>query len=297
MKLTPLCLEYSKRNNNRASPSDKVHQNVVSKKPKSTDNTNPTDSDLSNHRSPLNSPTWIHESSRRLVCDNDNLDHAEIIYNRHRANDRTCNGSSGSLSDLSSEDSPPSPIQLPRKDWFANNHVLVNTARQAQNLPILHRNTRLDWLAQRHAAHMAQCQRIQHSCDSVLALQETLKDHGSTASTSRPRRVGENVFAGTSVRQMHRETMERDHESTTTARVDGVNNNARANLLSPAFDEFGMGTAKDRQGRLYMVQLFRSRATEQDAVGPERRISDTGNPCLNATSLGTGDFDPSWVWI
>jgi len=63
--------------------------------------------------------------------------------------------------------------------------------------------------------------------------------------------VGENVLRGTSVRQMHRDTVlgQNDGNSSTTT-------NARANLLSPVFDEFGMATAKDRRERLYMVQLF-----------------------------------------
>jgi len=34
------------------------------------------------------------------------------------------------------------------------------------------------------------------------------------------------------------------------------NQNGCTNILSPSFDEFGMGTATDKKGRLYMVQLF-----------------------------------------
>ena len=283
MKFVPLCLDYSQRNNRVA---DTTVQHKFSNKPTSTDDTNQNDSEESNQ-------IQLHQSSRRLVCDSP--DNAKIDDN---LGDSSVHGSSGSVvSDLSDDDMNNSQqqLRLPRIDWFANNHVLVNSARQAHHVPVLHRNARLDWMAQRHAAHLAQCQRVQHSCDSVVALQEMLSQGTNGIA---PMRVGENVFRGTSVRQIHSDTMERDNDQQqqqhATTRYGA---NARANLLSPAFHNFGMGTAMDRQGRLYMVQLFCSRATEREDRGTPTRSGEDGSHCCKAKSIGTGDFDPSWVWV
>lgn len=127
--------------------------------------------------------------------------------------------------------------QVPDATYYCNNHVLVNRERAARDLPQLHRSRFLDTLAREHAQVMAQQGRLFHSVATLTDLQQRLESP----------RVAENTQRGRSVRHMHQQTMDDWRRS----------NTSRQNIVSAAFTEFGMGTAKGDDGLLYMVQLFR----------------------------------------
>jgi len=151
-------------------------------------------------------------------------------------------------------------------DKFANNHVLVNRARSDAGLPFLYRSRRLDALAQQHARTMVSKRSVFHS--PLLA--EKKKTVG-----------GENVLRGQSILQMHRDTMKHDPKG-------------RANILSPLFDEFGMGTAKDKEGRLYLVQLF-CKSVESKKKEDSQQQTEGGRgliPCDDSSSR-----EKKWIYI
>ena len=125
-----------------------------------------------------------------------------------------------------------SSTQLPSPGYFSSNHVLVNRERLRVARAPLRRDARLDALARQHAVHMADGQRVTSSVATVAALQVKL----------RATLVGENTLRGDSVRAMHAEMM--------------ADPQPRNNLLASGFATFGMGTAKGRDGKLYLVQLF-----------------------------------------
>jgi uncharacterized protein YkwD len=57
--------------------------------------------------------------------------------------------------------------------------------------------------------------------------------------------VGENIQRGKSICEMYKKLM-LGHKTV-----------SRRNIMSKRFNEFGIGTAKGKDGKLYMVQFFR----------------------------------------
>ena len=123
---------------------------------------------------------------------------------------------------------------LPDTWYYSSNHVLVNRERVLKGLPKLSRSIDLDTLATQHAQDMADNKTLYHSVSSVDELKRKLHSQ----------RTGENIQRGSSIRQMHSNMMTSGQKS-------------KQNILSKKFGEFGMGTAKGHDGKLYMVQLFR----------------------------------------
>ena len=119
--------------------------------------------------------------------------------------------------------------------YYSSNHVLVNRERTSRGLAPLRRCVRLDQLARKHAESMAQSERVLPSVSTVAQLQEKLQSL----------RVGENTVRGESIRDIHREMMTKTKQR-----------HCRGNVLAPAFNSFGMGTAMGADGKLYLVQLF-----------------------------------------
>lgn len=129
---------------------------------------------------------------------------------------------------------------LPDTWYYSSNHILVNRERALSGLTQLRRVRMLDDVARFHAQDMAEEQRLFHSVDSADALRRKLKS----------KFTGENVQRGSSIREMHKNMMNGGRKS-------------KENILSMKFTEFGMGTAKGEDGRLYMVQCFRGEPNEQ----------------------------------
>lgn len=108
---------------------------------------------------------------------------------------------------------------------------LVNQERANHNLPALKKSSFLENLANMHALALATRGRVEHSANDVQELQARL--HSKC--------VGENVQSGASVRAMHE------------AQSDVLRRNILGN-----FNQFGVGTAKGTDGKIYMCQLFRT---------------------------------------
>ena len=108
------------------------------------------------------------------------------------------------------------------------------------------RSKSLDEQAQKHAQFMAQAQHAFPSTANTKALKERL-GHERDSDV----RVAENVYEGTSIRELHQASM--DDPSQICSR----------NILAPIFTECGVGTARGEDGRIYMVQLFRGNYTRQ----------------------------------
>ncbi|HVE97999.1 MAG TPA: CAP domain-containing protein [Mycobacteriales bacterium] len=87
-------------------------------------------------------------------------------------------------------------------------------------------------VARRHAERMAAQKRIFHNPNL-------------SREVTGWRAVGENVGMGTDVAPIHNAFMR--------------STSHRANILDKGFGEVGMGTARDSNGRLYIVQVFRQR--------------------------------------
>lgn len=134
---------------------------------------------------------------------------------------------------------PNEKQDLPDCWYFSSNHILVNRERALEGLPQLKRCRFLDDIARFHAQDMADAKKIFHSVQTIQELQaKTYSDV-----------CGENIQRGKTIRRMHDSMMAERKKS-------------RKNILSPNFLEFGMGTAKDSDGKLYMVQIFRGEARD-----------------------------------
>jgi len=124
---------------------------------------------------------------------------------------------------------------LPDTWYYSSNHILVNRERALCGLTQLKRVRLLDELARFHAENMAEKTTLFHSVDGLDALKSKVGE---------AKFAGENVQRGKSIRWMHTAMMASGKKS-------------RENILSKKYAEFGMGTAKGSDGKLYMVQLFR----------------------------------------
>ncbi|KAL7573177.1 hypothetical protein ACA910_018838 [Epithemia clementina (nom. ined.)] len=133
---------------------------------------------------------------------------------------------------------------------FSSAHTLINKERAMRGRPALKRNTHLDYMCQLHAETMAEQQKLLHLTDSQEESRHFLNSN----------RVGEIIQRGPSVEVMHEQTMEMmrtlkttKDKTTTRTRIP----TATKNILGRHFREFGVGTARGEDGKLYMVQLFR----------------------------------------
>ena len=108
----------------------------------------------------------------------------------------------------------------------------ANAARAAAGRSAYAVKSDLTTVARRHAARMAAKGAIWHN-----------PNLGSEVSGWK--NVGENVGMGTDVAPIHNAFMK--------------STSHRANILDKGFTEVGMGTARDSNGRLYIVQVFRQR--------------------------------------
>lgn len=109
--------------------------------------------------------------------------------------------------------------------YFASNHVLVNRERMKRGLRPLTRNIAMDELARSTAQKMSE----------------------TKGKTPLPATYVGNVLRGESIRSIHRATMQNKE------------GRERHNLLSPYYQDFGVGTAKGEDGMLYICQLFSER--------------------------------------
>jgi hypothetical protein len=114
--------------------------------------------------------------------------------------------------------------------------VLLAAARQAEGLPNLRRDPRLDRAAQEHAERMRDARRVAHDVGA-----------GNPAA-----RVGQ---AGLSVAAAG-ENVAHAPNAVRAQRALWASPSHRANSLSPHFDAVGIGVAEDGAGRLWVCELF-----------------------------------------
>ena len=131
-------------------------------------------------------------------------------------------------------------------------HALINKQRVRRGIPSLHRSLFLDQTCQQHAKVMAQHQRLSHCCETMEELKRLLNSDEA---------AGQHVQRGASISAMHQASM--------AAQRSGYRN-----ILCREFTEFGVGTAKDEEGRLYMVQLFRGAEDDDDEEKAQQRNAE-----------------------
>jgi uncharacterized protein YkwD len=126
--------------------------------------------------------------------------------------------------------------KLPGNWYFSNNIILVNKARCVEKVPALSRDMELDHIARSHAEIMAMTGIAGHSDPTT----QRFKLSGPC------RRIGENVAVGKSIKDVHQEMME-----SRKRQAD------RNNILDRRYTSIGVGTAKGKDGRLYVCQVFK----------------------------------------
>jgi len=153
---------------------------------------------------------------------------------------------------------------LPDTWYYSSNHILVNRERAICGLHQLKRVRLLDDLARFHALDMAEGKNLFHSVESLDELKGKL---------GKAKYAGENVQRGKSIRWMHSAMM-------------GTGKKSRDNILSKKYTEFGMGTAKGEDGKLYMAQLFRGGTPAKKPAFPSIGRRRHRNQTLEALNHG-----------
>lgn len=123
--------------------------------------------------------------------------------------------------------------ELPGTWYYSSNHVMVNMERRNRVVAPLTRKADLDDVARQHALEMAAKGELFHS--------DPYKLHLWLASKSKV--MGENVAVGDNIRTIHKNMLE--------------NREQTSNMLHRRYTQFGMGTAKSSDGRLFLCQVYR----------------------------------------
>ena len=129
----------------------------------------------------------------------------------------------------------PSWLKRPMFADICGNHAMVNAERQWGN-PDLHplkRSRELDDLARAHAQKMASASMAYHADPSDL-LSKLTESPGC--------RLGENVAKGVSLRELHNDMKKKG--------------SIYANMMDNRYKEFGIGTARDANGDLFLCQIY-----------------------------------------
>jgi uncharacterized protein YkwD len=116
---------------------------------------------------------------------------------------------------------------------------LTNEARAKDKLPALKVNATLAQVARAHAANMAKQQKMEHVLDGKNPAQRVEKAGYDYRSVAENLAVADK---GATIEQVHKGWMEsKVHHD---------------NLMSPKYDEIGIGLATDDKGQTYYVQVF-----------------------------------------
>jgi uncharacterized protein YkwD len=128
--------------------------------------------------------------------------------------------------------------------YYSSNHVLVNRERIMKGIPPLKRNTALDELARSVAQTFAN-----RNMTSSTLYQRHQPDPMTMALTDAPAdAVAGNIILGGSIRDIHQRMMQFG--------IVPLASKERSNILNPNFTDFGMGTAKNKDDKLYLCQFF-----------------------------------------
>jgi uncharacterized protein YkwD len=109
--------------------------------------------------------------------------------------------------------------------------LLVNNERITRHIPALSRKLHLDRLAKERAAIMARKGKIRHAETELIKL-----------ILSQCKYFAENVACGITVQEIHVQMIAKDQNL--------------KNMIDKRFSSFGMGTMKDKSGKIYLCQIF-----------------------------------------
>uniref|UniRef100_A0A7S4RMZ1 SCP domain-containing protein n=1 Tax=Ditylum brightwellii TaxID=49249 RepID=A0A7S4RMZ1_9STRA len=126
----------------------------------------------------------------------------------------------------------PRSKSLPGTWYYSSNHILINDERVERKISPLTRRRDLDEKAREQAEMMANDQKLYYEDPNILT--ENLSPSH--------RWLGENVARGKSIRHVHAKLMESTAD--------------RANIIDNRFNFMGIGTARGKDGKLYICQLF-----------------------------------------
>ncbi len=130
---------------------------------------------------------------------------------------------------------PGESAAAPGSDPRAALYVMVNAARQSEQLPPLQTEARLEALAQMHAEAMRKARKTAH-------------DAGDGDLNQRLERAGLSLAAGENVAHAANAAL--------AQRALWASPSHRENLLFPGFDLMGIGVAADPDGTLWVCQVF-----------------------------------------
>jgi uncharacterized protein YkwD len=116
--------------------------------------------------------------------------------------------------------------------FISGGHLLVNKERISRHIPALHRRLELDQLANERADIMAKTGKV-HRGDRSLMLSRLMPCYS----------FAENVGTGVSIHDIH-------------LRMLSIDSDVK-NMINTGFSEFGIGTAKGRNGKIYLCQVFK----------------------------------------
>ena len=124
--------------------------------------------------------------------------------------------------------------KLPKNSGsFASMHVMVNSERTKKYMPPLRRDPEMDQSAREHAEAMAHANELSY-CDELDLGVELDEPH---------RRLGQNIAKGSDLERIHRSMMKSIPD--------------KNNLLDRRYTTVGLGSAKSKDGVLYICQIFR----------------------------------------
>lgn len=125
---------------------------------------------------------------------------------------------------------------------YASNHIMVNAVRAQRNIPPVRRERYMDQIARDQAKMMAEERNLFH-VESPRDLQLRLKELDAESNVLPDiTRLGMNIGRGKSISEVHRFMMAALAE--------------RNNIQDKRFSSMGMGTHKDKNGVLYMCQVY-----------------------------------------
>eukprot|EP00957_Ditylum_brightwellii_P190566 14506629-Ditylum_brightwellii.AAC.1 len=121
---------------------------------------------------------------------------------------------------------------LPGTWYYSSNHILINDERVEAEVSPLKRRRDIDEKAREQAEMMANNRQLYYGNPNVLAENLGISH----------RWIGENFAKGESIRHVHDKLMESTAD--------------RANIIDSRFNFMRMGTARGKDGELYICQLF-----------------------------------------
>lgn len=187
--------------------------------------------------------SWFNTSARNLMVDSsvDASSPPRPTHTRNFSEDTTASSiSASSVDDARLQAAREFGLMLAKNKrlptvcpgFVSSNHVLVNKERTALHLPALTRRIELDELAREFAQVMAKSGRVQRYYPMDL-------DDGINQCDV----FGVNVACGPSVQEIHEKML--------------LNPSERSKMVDRRYSQMGMGTAKGKNGKLYLCQIFK----------------------------------------